>query len=53
MVDSHDAYLLVTAFASVVALVLLIARLKLNPFIVLMAVSLALALITRMPLRTS
>ena len=49
MVDSHDAYLLVTAFASVVALVVLIARLKLNPFIVLMAVSLALALITRMP----
>jgi GntP family gluconate:H+ symporter len=49
MFDSHDAYLLVTAFVSVVALVVLIARLKLNPFIVLMAVSLALALITRMP----
>jgi len=49
MVDSHDAYLLVTALVSVVALVVLIARLKLNPFIVLMAVSLALALITRMP----
>ncbi len=49
MLDSHDAYLLVTAFVSVVALVVLIARLKLNPFIVLMAVSLALALITRMP----
>lgn len=49
MIESHDAYLLVTAFVSVVALVVLIARLKLNPFIVLMAVSLALALITRMP----
>jgi GntP family gluconate:H+ symporter len=49
MLDSHDAYLLVTAFVSVIALVVLIARLKLNPFIVLMAVSLALALITRMP----
>src|ERR1700747_145124 len=49
MINSHDAYLLLTALASVVALVLLIARLKLNPFIVLMAVSVALALVTRMP----
>src|SRR5215470_1441999 len=49
MVSSHDAYLLLTAFASVVALVVLIARVKVNAFVVLMTVSLALALITRMP----
>lgn len=49
MPDTHDAYLLITAFVSVVALVVLIARLKLNPFVVLMMISLALALITRMP----
>lgn len=45
---SHDAYLLLSALASVIALVVLIARLKLNPFITLMAVSVALALVTRM-----
>jgi gluconate:H+ symporter, GntP family len=49
MINSHDAYLLLCAVASVLALVLLIARLKLNPFITLMAVSVALALATRMP----
>src|SRR6201984_1474819 len=49
MINSHDAYLLLTALASVIALVVLIARLKLNPFITLMAVSVALALVTRMP----
>src|ERR1700746_1815003 len=49
MIHSHDAYLLCTAVASVIALIVLIARLKLNPFITLMAVSVALALVTRMP----
>jgi gluconate:H+ symporter, GntP family len=49
MIDSHDLYLLTAALASVIALVVLIARLKMNPFIVLMTVSVALALITRMP----
>lgn len=49
MVNSHDGYLLLTALASVIALVVLIARLKLNSFIVLMAVSVALGLATRMP----
>lgn len=48
MTLSHDAYLLLSALASVIALVVLIARLKLNPFITLMAVSVALALVTRM-----
>src|SRR5215467_875292 len=49
MINSHDAYLLLSAAASVIALIVLIARLKLNPFIVLMTVSVALALVTRMP----
>lgn len=49
MTNSHDAYLLLSALASVIALVVLIARLKLNPFITLMAVSVALGLVTRMP----
>src|SRR5579884_1319176 len=49
MVNSHDAYLLLTALASVIALVILIARLKVNSFIALMAVSVALGLATRMP----
>src|SRR5581483_4033394 len=49
MVNSHDAYLLLTALASVIALVVLIARVKLNSFVVLMAVSVALGLVTRMP----
>ena len=49
MINSHDAYLLLSAVASVIALIVLIARLKLNPFIVLMTVSVALALVTRMP----
>jgi gluconate:H+ symporter, GntP family len=49
MINSHDAYLLLSAVASVIALIVLIARLKINPFIVLMTVSVALAVVTRMP----
>jgi GntP family gluconate:H+ symporter len=49
MVNSHDAYLLLAALASVIALIILIARLKLNSFIALMAVSVALGLATGMP----
>ena len=49
MINSHDAYLLLSAAASVIALIVLIARLKINPFIVLMTISVALALVTRMP----
>jgi GntP family gluconate:H+ symporter len=49
MINSHDAYLLVSALVSIVALVVLIARFKVNAFIVLMTVSLALAIVTRMP----
>ena len=50
MLDSHGLFLLVAAAASVVALILLIAVGKLNPFISLMTISLALAVVTGMPL---
>jgi GntP family gluconate:H+ symporter len=50
MIDSHDAFLLISALISVLALVVLIARFKINPFIVLMTVSLALAVATGMPM---
>jgi gluconate:H+ symporter, GntP family len=50
MINSHDAFLLISALIAVIALVVLIARFKINPFIVLMTVSLALAVATGMPL---
>ena len=48
MIERHTL-LLVFALGSVIALVVLIARFKINPFLALMAVSLALALATGMP----
>lgn len=48
MTESRDAFLLLSALGSVLALVILIARFKVNPFVVLMTVSLALALVTGM-----
>src|SRR6201984_871558 len=50
MTVNPDSYLLLSSLISVVALVVLIARFKINPFIVLMTVSLALALVAGMPL---
>ena len=44
MIDSHDAFLLSCALASVVVLIVLVARFKVNPFIVLLTVSLGLGL---------
>jgi GntP family gluconate:H+ symporter len=52
MTLNHDTFLLISALIAVIALVVLIARFKINPFIVLMTVSLALALVTGMPLAT-
>src|SRR6516162_9169909 len=52
MIERHDTFLLVSALLSVVALVVLIARFKINPFLVLMTVSLCLALATGMPPQT-
>jgi GntP family gluconate:H+ symporter len=50
MTVTHDTFLLISALISVIALVVLIARFKINPFMVLMTVSLALALVAGMPL---
>ena len=47
---SHNTELLLYALAAVVALILLIARFKLHPFIALIAVSLALGAVAGMPL---
>jgi GntP family gluconate:H+ symporter len=52
MIDSHGLFLLAAAAASVIALILLIAVAKLNPFISLLVVSLALALATGMRLES-
>jgi len=52
MIDSHGVFLLTSALLAVIALVVLIAHYKVNPFIVLFTVSLALALVTGMPFKT-
>ena len=52
MLNSHDAFLLISALVAVIALVVFIARFKINPFVVLMTVSLALGIVTGMPLLT-
>ena len=49
MIDPHSLYLLIAAFVSVVGLILLVAVAKLNPFITLLVVSLALAVAAGMP----
>jgi GntP family gluconate:H+ symporter len=50
MIDTHSVFLLVSALAAVAGLILLIAVAKLNPFIALLLASLALAVLTGMPL---
>ena len=52
MTDHHGAYLLVLALAAILALILLIPRFKINPFIALMTISLVLAGASGMPLQT-
>ncbi|MGB6973829.1 MAG: gluconate:H+ symporter [Terracidiphilus sp.] len=49
MMDPHSLYLLVSALVAVIVLIVLIAAARLNPFISLFCVSLALALATGMP----
>ena len=49
MVDQHSAFLLTSAAVSVICLILLIAVVKLNPFISLLVTSLGLAVVTGMP----
>jgi GntP family gluconate:H+ symporter len=49
LIDSHSLFLLACAVAAIVALVLLIAVFRANPFIALVVISLGLALAVRMP----
>lgn len=48
MIDHHSLFLLISALVSVIGLILLIAVAKLNPFITLLVISLALAFVTGM-----
>lgn len=50
MIDHHSIFLLVSALVAVISLIVLIAVFKLNPFITLFLTSLALAVVTGMPL---
>ena len=50
MIDHHGILLLLAALCAVIALILLIAWARLNPFIVIFVVSLALAVVAGMPL---
>ena len=52
MIDGHGTFLLLAALGSVIVLIVLIARYKANPFIALMSVSIALAMVTGMPMQT-
>jgi GntP family gluconate:H+ symporter len=49
MIDHHSIFLLVTAMIAVIGLVLLIAVLKLNPFICILLTALTLAVVAGMP----
>ncbi len=49
MIDAHGIYLLAAAAAAVIALILLVAWARLNPFLSLLAVSLALGVAAGMP----
>ena len=49
MIDHHSIFLLVSAFVSIIGLIVLIAVFKLNPFLTLLLTSLALAVATGMP----
>jgi GntP family gluconate:H+ symporter len=52
MIDPHSIFLLVAALAAVIVLILLIAVVKLNPFLTLFLVSFSLAVVAGMPLAT-
>jgi GntP family gluconate:H+ symporter len=49
MIDPHSVFLLVSALIAVICLILMVAVFKLNPFITLFVVSLALAVTTGIP----
>lgn len=52
MMDGHSVFLISSALVAVVGLILLITVVKLNPFLTLLVTSLALAVVTGMPMST-
>jgi gluconate:H+ symporter, GntP family len=52
MIEHHGAFLLLLALGAITALIVLIAQFKINPFISLFTISLALAAASGMPLQT-
>jgi gluconate:H+ symporter, GntP family len=52
MIDHHGAFLLLLAMGAIIALILLIAQFKINPFISLFTISLVVAAASGMPLQT-
>jgi GntP family gluconate:H+ symporter len=52
VLPSHGTFLLLSALCSIIVLIVLIARYKFNPFLALMTVSIALAMVTGMPMQT-
>ena len=51
-IDHHGVFLLLAALGAIITLVALIALLKVNPFVTLFVVSIGLALVTGMPLKS-
>ena len=50
MIDPHSVFLLLSALGAVISIILLVAVLKLNPFLSLFVASLALAIVVGMPM---
>ncbi|HEY1576814.1 MAG TPA: gluconate:H+ symporter [Terracidiphilus sp.] len=53
MIDPHSIFLLLSALGAVIGLILLVTLLKLNPFLSLLLASLALAIVSGMPMANS
>jgi GntP family gluconate:H+ symporter len=50
MIDPHSIFLLLSALGAVIGIILLVTVLKLNPFLSLLLASLALAIVSGMPM---
>jgi GntP family gluconate:H+ symporter len=53
MIDPHSLFLLLSALGAVIGIILLVTLLKLNPFLSLLLASLALAIVSGMPMANS
>src|SRR5579872_3332042 len=53
MIDPHSIFLLLSALGAVIGIILLVTWLKLNPFLSLLLASLALAIVSGMPMASS